>query len=81
MYEILRFSVLCKQSGLSDEQTMDWSVMTKILPRIHGSAQQLRGLFDELLKFAEEHELVLTGGKVARMKKTVDTNGFVSFAE
>ena len=81
MYEILRFSVLCKQSGLSDEQTMDWSVMTKILPRIHGSAQQLRGLFDELLKFAEEHELVLTGGKVARMKKTVNTNGFVSFAE
>jgi hypothetical protein len=81
MYEILRFSVLCKQSGLSDEQTMDWSVMTKILPRIHGSAQQLRGLFDELLKFAEEHELVLTGRKVARMKKIVNTNGFVSFAE
>ena len=81
MYEILRFSVLCKQSGLSDEQTMDWSIMTKILPRIHGSAQQLRGLFDELLKFAEEHELVLTGRKLARMKKTVNTNGFVSFAE
>jgi hypothetical protein len=81
MYEILRFSVLCKQSGLPDEQILDWSIMTKILPRIHGSAQQLRGLFDELLKFAESNALPLTTRKVTRMKETVLANGFVSFAE
>ena len=81
MYEILRFGVLCKQSGLSDEQTLDWSIMTKVLPRIHGSAQQLRELFDELLKFAETNKLELTARKVTRMKETVLKNGFVSFAE
>ena len=81
MYEILRFSVLCKQSGLPDPQILDWSIMTKILPRVHGSAQQLRGLFDELLKFAESNALPLTTRKVTRMKETVLANGFVSFAE
>ena len=81
MYEILRFSVLRNQSGLPDSQILDWSIMTKILPRIHGSAQQLRGLFDELLKFAESNALPLTTRKVTRMKETVLANGFVSFAE
>jgi hypothetical protein len=81
MYEILRFSVLCKQSGLPDSQILDWSIMAKILPRVHGSAQQLRGLFDELLKFAESNALPLTTRKVTRMKETVLANGFVSFAE
>jgi hypothetical protein len=81
MYEILRFGVLCKQSGLSDEQTLDWSIMTKVLPRIHGSAQQLRDLFEELLKFADTNKLELTARKVTRMKETVLKNGFVSFAE
>lgn len=81
MYEILRFGVLCKQSGLSDEHTLDWSIMTKVLPRIHGSAQQLHELFDELLKYAETNKLELTGRKVARMRETVLKNGFVSFAE
>ena len=81
MYEILRFSVLCKQSGLSDDETLDWSIMTKVLPRIHGSAQQLHILFDELLKFADTNKLELTTRKVTRMKKTVLNHGFVSFAE
>ena len=81
MYEILRFSVLCKQSGMADEETLDWSIMTKVLPRIHGSAQQLRDLFEELLKFADTNKLELTTRKVSRMKEIVLKNGFVSFAE
>ena len=81
MYEILRFGVLCKQSGMADEETLDWSIMTKVLPRIHGSAQQLHILFDELLKFADTNKLKLTTRKVTRMKKTVLNHGFVSFAE
>jgi hypothetical protein len=81
MYEILRFSVFCKQSGLSDEHTLDWSIMTKVLPRIHGSAQQLSSLFDALLNFSETNKLALTTRKVTRMKDLVLKNGFVSFAE
>jgi hypothetical protein len=81
MYEILRFGVLCKLSGMSDEETLDWSIMTKVLPRIHGSAQQLRDLFEELLKFADMNKLELTTRKVSRMKEIVLKNGFVSFAE
>jgi hypothetical protein len=81
MYEILRFGVLCKLSGMSDEETLDWSIMTKVLPRIHGSAQQLRDLFEELLKFADTNKLELTTRKVSRMKEIVLKNGFVSFAE
>ena len=81
MYEILRFSVLCKQSGLSDDETLDWSIMTKVLPRIHGSAQQLSSLFDALLNFSETNKLALTTRKVTRMKDLVLKNGFVSFAE
>jgi hypothetical protein len=55
--------------------------MTKVLPRIHGSAQQLRDLFEELLKFADTNKLALTSRKVSRMKDIVLKHGFVSFAE
>ena len=81
MYEILRFAVLCEQSGLEEEKTIDWAIMTKILPRIHGSAQQLHKLLEELKTYATSKELKLTLKKVNRMADLARANGFASFAE
>ena len=81
MYEILRFAVLCDQSGLEEEKTIDWAIMTKILPRIHGSAQQLHKLLEELKTYATSKELKLTLKKVNRMADLARANGFASFAE
>lgn len=81
MYEILRFAVICQQSGFESEKILDWSIMTKILPRIHGSAQQLYSLLEELQSYATNHDLKLTLKKVNRMNDLVRANGFASFAE
>ena len=81
MYEILRFAVLCEQSGLEVQKTIDWAIMTKILPRIHGSAQQLHKLLDELKTYATNNNLKLTLKKVNRMSDLARANGFASFAE
>ena len=81
MYEILRFAVLCEQSGLEEEKTIDWAIMTKILPRIHGSAQQLHKLLEEFKTYATSKELNLTLKKVNRMADLARANGFASFAE
>lgn len=81
MYEILRFAVLCEQSGLDEEKTIDWAIMTKILPRIHGSAQQLHKLLEEFKTYASSKELNLTLKKVNRMSELARANGFASFAE
>lgn len=81
MYEILRFAVLCEQSGFDEEKTIDWAIMTKILPRIHGSAQQLHKLLEEFKTYATSKELNLTLKKVNRMSELARANGFASFAE
>lgn len=81
MYEILRFAVLCEQSGLEEEKTIDWAIMTKILPRIHGSAQQLHKLLEEFKTYATNKKLNLTLKKVNRMSELARANGFASFAE
>ena len=81
MYEILRFAVLCEQSGLEEEKTIDWAIMTKVLPRIHGSAQQLHKLLEEFKTYATNKELSLTLKKVNRMSELARANGFASFAE
>jgi 5-methylcytosine-specific restriction protein B len=80
-FEILRFSVLSQQTGVSDDEILDWSIMTKILPRVHGSAQQLRGFFEKLIAFSEERNLKLSANKARRMNQIASANGFVSFAE
>jgi hypothetical protein len=80
-FEILRFSVLSQQTGVPDDEILDWSIMTKILPKIHGSAQQLRGFFEKVTAFSDERNLKLTARKVRRMNQIASANGFVSFAE
>jgi 5-methylcytosine-specific restriction protein B len=85
--EAMRFSSFLAIAGIEDaDAALDWIVMTKILPRLHGSRRQLESFLNDLRATAEGVDaekpvMPLTARKVARMLGLVRANQFVSFAE
>ena len=68
------------------DQAIDWILMTKVLPRIHGSRRQLEPFLVDLVETAQGTEsekptMPRTARKAARMLDLVRANQFVSFAE
>ena len=86
-YEATRLAATLAGAGLADsDEALDWILMTKILPRLHGSRRQLEPFLGDLLTIAtgtdsEKPVMPRTARKVARMLELVRANQFVSFAE
>jgi len=86
-YEATRFAATLAGVGISDsDQAIDWILMTKVLPRIHGSRRQLEPFLADLVAIAQGTEsekplMPRTARKAARMLDLVRANQFVSFAE
>ncbi len=85
--EAVRFTATLDAAGVGDPETaLDWIVMIKVLPRIHGSRGQLEVFLSDLVRNAagddpEKPVWPLTARKATRMLDLVRANQFVSFAE
>ncbi len=85
--EALRMAAILSASGLpAYEDIVDWTVMTKVLPRVHGSRRQLEPFLRSLQSLAEgadsekpQHPLIAR--KVGRMLDALLTNQYAGFAE
>lgn len=86
-HEAMRFVAALAQARIIDtDETVDWVVMTKILPRLHGSRRLLEPFLEELHRSAtgsdpDKPAMPLTARRVDRMLSLVRANQFVSFAE
>ena len=89
-YDSLRYSALLAAMGVTDRWTvLDRIVLTKILPKLHGTRSRLEKTLRSLLAFAEgdgpspeyEPRLPLTATKLDRMITVLVEAQFVSFTE
>jgi 5-methylcytosine-specific restriction protein B len=85
--EALRMAAILSASGVTSyEDIADWVVMTKMLPRVHGSRRQLEPFLRSLQSTAlgaepEKPELPRVARKTARMLSSLLTNQYAGFAE
>lgn len=89
--EMLRFAALVHSARpeLGRDTVLDYLVMQKVLPRVHGSSRELSGLMLELRSFAgpesspEGREAVpllpLTADKLTRMTAELEATHFTAF--
>lgn len=85
--EALRMAAILAGSGVTAyEDIADWVVMSKVLPRIHGSRRQLEPFLQALKSLADGddpdkpvHPLIAR--KTDRMLDTLRTNQYAGFAE
>jgi 5-methylcytosine-specific restriction protein B len=89
---MLRFAALVGQAreSVSDDTVLDYLVLQKVLPRVHGSARELSSLMADLRRFttspseAEDGDgaqprLPLAADKLARMTAELDATHFTAF--
>jgi MoxR-like ATPase len=89
LYEALRFASIASCAGLGSADTiLDYIVMTKLLPKVHGSRQRLDTPLVVLQDWArgedataEDPRLPRTAAKLDRMLKTLKDTQFVTFTE
>lgn len=86
-YESLRYAAILDSVGLiTRAEVLDRIVLTKILPKLHGTRSRLEKPLSELVAFAQGHEasdafLPLTTAKAQRMLAVLREAQFVSFTE
>jgi 5-methylcytosine-specific restriction protein B len=88
MYEALRFAaILGVALGFGGDDALDALVITKILPKVHGSRQRLDPILGKLIAFAAggtdeaDPRLPATFAKATRMLEVLREAQFVSFTE
>lgn len=86
MYEILRFCAFFATTGDDDANTaLDFAMMQKVLPKVHGSRRRVEPVLTELAALATGINLIprlpITLQKIDRMLESVRANQFVSFSE
>ena len=88
LYESLRYAALLGAMGLTNRpQVLDRIVLTKLLPKMHGTRSRLEKPLTDLLVFAQgadgptEALLPLTAAKAGRMLAVLREAQFVSFTE
>jgi 5-methylcytosine-specific restriction protein B len=89
LYESLRFASIASCAGLGGvDAVLDYIVMTKVLPKVHGSRQRLETPLLVLQDWAagedssaEDSRLPRTAAKVERMLSTLREAQFVTFTE
>lgn len=82
--EISRFVALAaEQAGGEEAQraALDLALLQKVLPKLHGTQQELEDLLKELHLFGSEAALPRFVAKVERMLRRLERQGFTSFIE
>ncbi len=60
---------------------LDLQILQKVLPKLHGQAEDIAPLLTSLHTWAERHGLSRTARKLARMRATGEETGYVRFYE
>ena len=60
---------------------LDLQILQKVLPKLHGQAEDIAPLLTALESWAERHALGRTASKLARMRATGTETGYVRFYE
>ncbi len=60
---------------------LDLQILQKVLPKLHGQAEDIAPLLFVLQQWAERHGLSRTARKLARMRATGEETGYVRFYE
>jgi MoxR-like ATPase len=89
LFEALRFASIANSAGLGGtDSVLDYIVMTKVLPKVHGSRQRLETSLLTLQLWAAGEEadapdrrLLQTAAKLERMIETLRDAQFVTFTE
>ena len=88
LFEALRFASIANSAGLGGtDSVLDYVVMTKVLPKVHGSRQRIETPLLALKAWAAgdpdapELRLVHTSAKLERMIETLRDAQFVTFTE
>jgi hypothetical protein len=83
--EIARFMLLAhEQTDGSDESlwtALDLAVLQKILPKFHGTQQELEEILTRLSEFVASLPLPRTAAKLQSMQRRLKRQGFTSFIE
>ena len=83
--EIARFVVLAsEQTDGSDKAlwtALDLALLEKILPKFHGTQQELEDVLARLSEFVESRPLPRTAAKIQSMQRRLRRQGFTSFIE
>lgn len=66
--------------GLTDDQAIDFAIMQKLLPKLHGSRSKLSKTLPALMELCEG-KYPISMEKLIRMQKGAEENGFASYAE
>jgi len=66
--------------GLTDNQAIDFAIMQKLLPKLHGSRSKLSKTLPALMELCEG-KYPISMEKLMRMQKGAEENGFASYAE
>ena len=66
--------------GLTDNQAIDFTIMQKLLPKLHGSRSKLSKTLPALMELCEG-KYPISMEKLMRMQKGAEENGFASYAE
>lgn len=85
MYETMRYAAVLSASGTTElTLILDRIVLTKVLPKVHGTRAQVQPTLEALREFAGDSEsprLPRTSDKLERMWRTLMEAQFVSFTE
>lgn len=82
--EISRFVALAAEQGNGEEAqraALDLALLQKVLPKLHGTQQELEDLLKRLVVFGSEAALPRFTAKVGRMLRRLERQGFTSFIE
>jgi len=82
--EIARFVTLAGEQGNGEEgqrAALDLALLQKVLPKLHGTQQELEELLGKLLHFGSEATLARFTAKIERMRRRLERQGFTSFIE
>ncbi len=82
--EISRFVTLAAEQGNGEEAqraALDLALLQKVLPKLHGTQQELEDLLKKLVHFGSGAALPRFTAKVERMLRRLERQGFTSFIE
>jgi len=89
LYEALRYAAFLHATGVDDPwSVLDWIMLTKLLPKVHGTRARVETELREMRAFAAEEEEQISGprmprsvDKLDRMLNVLVEAQFVSFTE
>lgn len=80
--DVFRFVTMWQMSNKDRDsdlmESLDWAVVEKILPKIHGGLS-IRNQLDELGRLCKDNDLTRSAERLSKMSYKLSNDGFVSF--